>query len=277
MEIFILTGKSAAGKDTLRKYLIQHGYIPYLSYTTRPIREGESEGDEYHFCSVKDFKKVEYIESRSYNTKVAGKPDTWYYGTPYISGVNNNGKYVMIKDPKGAKEIKNYFEEKVKEAAVHIIEVKTPQEERRRRAEGRGSFDETEWLRRVDADDNDFRGFEADLVLDGMHTVEEMAKGLKFFEEQNIPPTLELAYKLMTFPDDDFAEVFVFFDRLRRSGITSAGCADIATVDPILSVSDMDNFDEQALTAWLNDCLGEIVHSNDIDAYAWWKQQAENI
>ena len=44
-------GKSASGKDTIYKKLLE--YFPELKtvtlYTTRPMREGETEGVEYHF------------------------------------------------------------------------------------------------------------------------------------------------------------------------------------------------------------------------------------
>ena len=45
-------GKSATGKDTLYKELLKRKELdikPVVPYTTRPIREGEQEGVEYHF------------------------------------------------------------------------------------------------------------------------------------------------------------------------------------------------------------------------------------
>jgi guanylate kinase len=51
----VIAGPVAAGKDTLREGLIGHNpqsYIPILSTTTRPKREGEKDGVDYHFKSV---------------------------------------------------------------------------------------------------------------------------------------------------------------------------------------------------------------------------------
>ena len=50
-KIFYLMGKSSSGKDSLFKKIKER--IPELKniilYTTRPIREGEQNGVEYHF------------------------------------------------------------------------------------------------------------------------------------------------------------------------------------------------------------------------------------
>ena len=48
-KIFYIMGKSASGKDTIYKELIEkmpkfHSIVPY---TTRPMREGEKDGVEY--------------------------------------------------------------------------------------------------------------------------------------------------------------------------------------------------------------------------------------
>lgn len=55
--IFLLIGPTAAGKNTLINQLLlsqpQLKYIP--SFTTRQMREEESEGNPYHFVSKEDF------------------------------------------------------------------------------------------------------------------------------------------------------------------------------------------------------------------------------
>ena len=54
--IFYIMGKSATGKDTVYKELLKR--FPDLKtivpYTTRPIREGETDGVEYHFRNISD-------------------------------------------------------------------------------------------------------------------------------------------------------------------------------------------------------------------------------
>lgn len=82
-KIYYLMGKSSSGKDTLYKELLR--MFPSLktivSYTTRPIREGERNGVEYFFVSDEEFAKYgaagKIIEKRTYNT-VYGE---WKYAT----------------------------------------------------------------------------------------------------------------------------------------------------------------------------------------------------
>ena len=49
MNKVILIGKAAAGKDHMRKVLEGRGFIYGTSYTTRPPREGEIDGQDYYF------------------------------------------------------------------------------------------------------------------------------------------------------------------------------------------------------------------------------------
>ena len=51
-KIYYLMGKSSSGKDTMFKRLIEDKELALktiVGYTTRPMREGETEGVEYHF------------------------------------------------------------------------------------------------------------------------------------------------------------------------------------------------------------------------------------
>ena len=81
-KIFFLLGKSASGKDTIYNHLLQQkdlGLLPYVGYTTRPIRAGEQDGVEYYFTTKEDLDRFEQegslIECRVYHT-VYGD---WYY------------------------------------------------------------------------------------------------------------------------------------------------------------------------------------------------------
>ena len=59
-KIFYVMGKSASGKDTIYKRLLE--MQPHLKqvvlYTTRPIREGEKDGKEYYFTSEDRLKQL---------------------------------------------------------------------------------------------------------------------------------------------------------------------------------------------------------------------------
>ena len=97
-KIFYLMGKSASGKDTIYKKIKEQ--MPELKtiviYTTRPIREGEKEGVEYHF--VDDDKLQEFqnagkvIELREYNT-VHG---IWKYFTVNDGQFDAEDNYIAI-------------------------------------------------------------------------------------------------------------------------------------------------------------------------------------
>lgn len=82
-KIFCIVGKSSSGKDSIFAKIKKQ--MPELkdivTYTTRPIREGEKDGREYHFvdeAALHAFEKQNrVIEQRSYNTKCG----IWYYFT----------------------------------------------------------------------------------------------------------------------------------------------------------------------------------------------------
>jgi len=73
-KIFYVMGKSASGKDTIYKRLLDE--FPRLKtvtlYTTRPIRDGERDGVEYYFVDRKKLDELrsenKVIEERTYQT-----------------------------------------------------------------------------------------------------------------------------------------------------------------------------------------------------------------
>lgn len=74
-KIFYIFGKSATGKDTIFKRILQEypgQFKVIIPYTTRPIRDGETEGVEYHFATEEELADLEaagkVIELRAYNT-----------------------------------------------------------------------------------------------------------------------------------------------------------------------------------------------------------------
>lgn len=147
----IYVGKSASGKDTFLKKQVAVGVKPIVSYTTRPQRVGEVDGVDYHFVSNGKFSQMitnnEFLEYRVYDTLVDGNPDKWYYGSPIINIENDD--YVAVLDLVGAKDYIKYYGGK----NIRIVYVCVEDEERERRAKLRGSFNQTEWNRRL-LDDN---------------------------------------------------------------------------------------------------------------------------
>ncbi len=60
-KLFVFMGKSAVGKDTLfAKTMSRHPELrTVVTYTTRPIREGEKNGDEYYFTDEENMNKMQ--------------------------------------------------------------------------------------------------------------------------------------------------------------------------------------------------------------------------
>lgn len=154
--ITIIVGKSASGKDTLQKRLQEKcNTTSFVSVTTRPMRDNETEGVDYFFRDKDEFFRLEgkgdIFEYRSYDTLVDNIPDTWFYGS-IKQTLQPDIKYTVVVDIDGALAyIKAYGAEN---CAVVYIEV--PEDIREERARKRGSFDKKEWDRRAEDDAKKF-------------------------------------------------------------------------------------------------------------------------
>ncbi len=110
-KLIVVAAPSGAGKTTVVKHLLSH--IPDLSFsvsaTTRPIRPGETNGKDYHFISLDDFKKKiisdEFVEwEMVYHDK--------YYGTlkSEVERIWNTGHHVIFDvDVVGGLHIKQRY------------------------------------------------------------------------------------------------------------------------------------------------------------------------
>ena len=106
-------GKSACGKDTIYKRLLENASLPLktlVAYTTRPIRDGETHGVEYYFLTEQEQKELEQqgkiIELRSYQT-VHG---IWKYFTVNDHQINlEKYHYLIIGTLESYLKLKEYF------------------------------------------------------------------------------------------------------------------------------------------------------------------------
>lgn len=98
-KIFYVMGKSASGKDTIYKKILER--VPELKrvipYTTRPIRVGERDGVEYYFTTEEELNRItsenRMIEMRTYQTVLG----PWSYGTVNDGQIDlRNNHYLMI-------------------------------------------------------------------------------------------------------------------------------------------------------------------------------------
>lgn len=111
-KIFYLMGKSASGKDTIYKRLLEicSQLHRVTLYTTRPMREGERDGVEYHFTTeegLEAFRKAgKVIECRTYQT-VQGP---WSYATVDDGGIDlQKADYLAIGTLESYEKIRDYF------------------------------------------------------------------------------------------------------------------------------------------------------------------------
>ncbi len=113
-KIYYIMGKSSSGKDTIYKHLTEKktDFRTVVPYTTRPIREGETDGVEYFFVTQEQLKKMQearqVIEVRSYNTKCG----VWTYFTADDGQINlEKYDYIMIGTLVSYRALRTYFGE----------------------------------------------------------------------------------------------------------------------------------------------------------------------
>ena len=112
-KIFCLMGKSSCGKDTLYKRILSDPSLPLqtlVPYTTRPMRDGETEGVEYYFRTESQRQGLErqgkIIELRSYET-VHG---IWKYFTVNDHQIHlERHNYLLIGTLESFKKLRSYF------------------------------------------------------------------------------------------------------------------------------------------------------------------------
>ena len=112
-KIFCFIGKSSTGKDTIYR-IVSNDFKEIkeiVPFTTRPIRENETDGVEYYFVTEEEFEKMVYddlvIEFRRYNTQHG----IWTYFTASKNIDLENNNYMIINTLEGYNSLKNYYGE----------------------------------------------------------------------------------------------------------------------------------------------------------------------
>jgi len=112
-KIFCLMGKSSTGKDTIFKKLTEDETLSLhtiVSYTTRPVRDGEEEGKEYYFVGEEQLNELmdagRVIELRAYHTFHG----VWKYFTVDDQQIDlKNRNYLIIGTPESYVKVRAYF------------------------------------------------------------------------------------------------------------------------------------------------------------------------
>lgn len=181
--LIILVGKSLSGKTTIVKNMVDnYGYTSIIKTTSRPKRNGEVDGVDYHFISDEDFLQMiydkEFVDYRQYNTKLG----VWHYGISYDEFYkrDKDGKYVIILTPD---EYKRFKKDDLLPSDSMCFYINVSESTISRRIGTRQLKEEQ--IRRLDADRKDFAGFEeiADRIiynnLEPRRTVDEIIQKIE--------------------------------------------------------------------------------------------------
>jgi guanylate kinase len=157
-----IIGDSCAGKTSIEKELCKRGYNRIISYTTRPIRNGEIQDMDYHFISELQFFEMlldgKLSESTTYNS--------WNYGIATEDCIDDA---ICVIEPVGFRELKHK-----KNLNITSFYIKVPERERVIRMMKRGD-NVMESFRRIISDQGSFNGIEreVDYVINNDRSLEE--------------------------------------------------------------------------------------------------------
>ena len=142
----VLVGKAASGKDHLRKRLMDKGLNYGVSHTTRPPREGEVDGKDYHFVTEEQFLNIVNEGNMVEYQQFVG----WYYG---MTRTEWDKADIIILNVEALDQL---TEEVRNECTVIYLDI--PIEVREQRMLERNDTDDSH-LRSLAADEEQFRGF----------------------------------------------------------------------------------------------------------------------
>jgi len=124
--MILIVGESASGKSTIEKQLVKIGYDKIISYTTRPMRDGEIDGVDYYFISENTFldglDQNLFAEYTMYNG--------WYYG---IAKEDCLDESVCVVEPHGFRQLL-----KIKDLHIKSFYIQVPERVRLKRMVDRG-------------------------------------------------------------------------------------------------------------------------------------------
>lgn len=147
--LYVILGNTLSGKTTLARDLrTVTGVKQIITYTNRPMRDGEVDGVDYHFVSTEEIEKEDYFGKRYFYTNYRDKP--FIYAMKKEDFVLFDDT-IIISDPRGLREIKNL----IGYQQVVSVFVDIPEKRILERAKKRGdSIDEVQ--RRLSVDHDDF-------------------------------------------------------------------------------------------------------------------------
>ena len=120
--LFIISAPSGAGKTSLIDSLLNsvNDILVSVSYTTRPKRIGEQEGEDYYFVSPESFQKMVGQSAFLEHAKVFGNA----YGTsePWVKEkLKNNQDVILEIDWQGAQQVRKILGQSLQLTSIFIL------------------------------------------------------------------------------------------------------------------------------------------------------------
>ena len=159
-QIIAIMGKAGSGKDTLLNTLMKEEIFKdaykIISCTTRPIREYEEDGVDYHFLTTTEFTNQilsgEMLEATVFNT--------WCYGTS-LKNLSKDNVNIGVFNPEGVEILRS----KKDEVNLTVIYIEANDKDRLLRQLNREvEPDCHEIVRRFSADEEDFDEDEIEFI-----------------------------------------------------------------------------------------------------------------
>lgn len=181
----LLCGKSGTGKDYLLNELLKdkvNNFGKLITYTTRPPREGEIDGVNYHFLSKEEFiNKKNKNEFYEFNIL---ESNNHYYGTSISSidnAINEDQPKVIIIEPEGANRILDGYYDQVFVAYIDV-DNETLKNRLLNRHKDNEDVANERYYKEIEENWKD-KLTRVDIVLDGNQNVEELKE--KLLEKYN--------------------------------------------------------------------------------------------
>ncbi len=137
--LLLVSGPSGSGKTTLCRRLANEQEAVYsTSCTTRPAREGERNGHDYHFLTRESFQQKVDAGDFLEHAEVHGN----FYGTlksEVLDQISSGIDVVMDIDVQGADQVRDCTDAAIQSALVDLFVMPPTEQELRKRLTGRGT------------------------------------------------------------------------------------------------------------------------------------------